>query len=231
LTRCRALIAELKSRTHDGPNDEKDTIGNNEQFETLLRMAEMLLLTGEQAEEAIQSMKRYMEHIVNIIHMQQDFSRTSEIVDMHRLDHLVEQAVEICCTANPKVAPVRILRDFGSVPEIPIDRHKFLQILVNLLGNAIWAVQESGGQGSVTVRTDTNETGHVCVEVLDDGIGIPSENIPRIFSQGFTTRCDGHGYGLHSAANMAWEMGGKLQAFSDGPGKGARFLLELPIRQ
>jgi signal transduction histidine kinase len=65
--------------------------------------------------------------------------------------------------------------------------------------------------------------------VSDNGVGIASENLTRIFNHGFTTRKDGHGFGLHSGALAAREMGGALWAQSDGPGKGATFTLELPL--
>jgi signal transduction histidine kinase len=73
--------------------------------------------------------------------------------------------------------------------------------------------------------------GHDCVKVTvaDNGIGIPPENLTRIFSHGFTTRKGGHGFGLHSGANAAKEMGGQLTAHSDGLGTGATFTLELPM--
>jgi signal transduction histidine kinase len=65
--------------------------------------------------------------------------------------------------------------------------------------------------------------------VQDEGEGISATNLTRIFSHGFTTRKNGHGFGLHSCALAAGQMGGALTAHSDGPGKGATFTLELPI--
>ena len=60
-------------------------------------------------------------------------------------------------------------------------------------------------------------------------MGIAPDNLTRIFQHGFTTKKDGHGFGLHSGANAAREMGGSLMARSDGLGHGASFDLELPI--
>jgi signal transduction histidine kinase len=71
--------------------------------------------------------------------------------------------------------------------------------------------------------------GRVAISVIDNGIGIAPENMTRIFNHGFTTRADGHGFGLHSGALAAQELGGSLSAHSDGPGLGARFTLELPL--
>jgi signal transduction histidine kinase len=67
----------------------------------------------------------------------------------------------------------------------------------------------------------------LCVE--DNGVGIAKDNLRRIFTHGFTTRRDGHGFGLHSCANAAAEMGGRLSAESAGLGEGARFVLEIPV--
>ena len=60
---------------------------------------------------------------------------------------------------------------------------------------------------------------------------IPAASLGRIFTLGFTTRKDGHGFGLHSAALAAAEMGGSLVAESDGLGQGATFTLELPMAE
>ena len=66
------------------------------------------------------------------------------------------------------------------------------------------------------------------IQVIDNGVGIPKENLTRIFSHGFTTRRNGHGFGLHSGALAIREMGGSIQASSDGVGTGATFTLILP---
>ena len=69
----------------------------------------------------------------------------------------------------------------------------------------------------------------VRIAVTDNGVGIPTENLTRIFAHGFTTKKDGHGFGLHSGALAAQEMGGSLSAQSEGVGRGATFTLELPL--
>jgi two-component system NtrC family sensor kinase len=71
----------------------------------------------------------------------------------------------------------------------------------------------------------------IALEVQDNGRGIAAEDLTRIFAPGFTTREEGHGFGLHTAANAAREMGASLTVSSDGPGTGARFRLTLPIAQ
>ena len=63
--------------------------------------------------------------------------------------------------------------------------------------------------------------------MIDNGIGIAKENLKELFRHGFTTKKHGHGFGLHSGALAAKEMGGTLTVHSDGEGKGATFTLEL----
>jgi C4-dicarboxylate-specific signal transduction histidine kinase len=109
-----------------------------------------------------------------------------------------------------------------------VDKHKVLQILVNLVRNAKYACDESGKTDKqITLRVDVAEGG-VRISVIDNGVGIPAENMGRLFTHGFTTRQSGHGFGLHSGALAAQELGGSLHAVSDGPGRGAAFILELP---
>jgi signal transduction histidine kinase len=111
------------------------------------------------------------------------------------------------------------------------EKHKVLQILVNLIRNSKYALDESGRPDKqLIVRAGKNGGGSVEVSIIDNGVGIPTENLGRIFNHGFTTRKTGHGFGLHSGALAAKEMGGKLTVHSDGPGKGATFTLVLPIQ-
>jgi signal transduction histidine kinase len=105
-----------------------------------------------------------------------------------------------------------------------------LQIVVNLLHNAKYACDASTSpHKEVAVRLKATLANHVRIEIADNGVGIAPENLTRIFNHGFTTRKGGHGFGLHSGALSAKEMGGSLSVHSDGLGKGATFVLELPI--
>jgi signal transduction histidine kinase len=126
---------------------------------------------------------------------------------------------------------VSILRQFDPLPDMLLDRHKVLQILVNLISNAKYALAGStAGERRLTLGVHLNGDSVVRISVADNGMGIASENLTRIFSHGFTTRSDGHGFGLHSGALAAREMGGALLASSEGLGKGATFTLELPAQ-
>ena len=120
-------------------------------------------------------------------------------------------------------------RRFEALPEVQVEKHKVLQILVNLIANAHKALAEGREtERRIIVRLDWGAPGHWRIQVEDNGIGIAPENLEKLFYFGFTTRKDGHGIGLHSCALAAQEMGGTLVAHSEGLGHGARFTLEVP---
>ena len=127
---------------------------------------------------------------------------------------------------------VQLIREYAeALPEVTVDKHKVMQILINLVRNAKYACDDSGSTDKrMTVRIAHGED-RIKISVIDKGVGIPPENLTRIFNHGFTTRKDGHGFGLHSGALAAREIGGALSVQSDGPGKGATFTLELPLSQ
>ena len=100
---------------------------------------------------------------------------------------------------------------------------------MNLVGNAKQSCTESARPDKcLTARVGGND-GLISVAIIDNGVGIPAANLTKIFNHGFTTRKDGHGFGLHSAALAAKQMGGSLRAQSEGAGQGAIFTLDLPL--
>jgi signal transduction histidine kinase len=146
-----------------------------------------------------------------------------------RINELVEDAVRI---NEPKLARdnVTVVREVGAVPKAQLDRARVLQILVNLIGNASDAVRAStAGARRITVRADAAPGNRLRLSVRDEGEGISEVNLTRIFAHGFTTRKHGHGFGLHSCVQAAAEMSGTLAVYSEGPGRGATFTLELPL--
>jgi signal transduction histidine kinase len=146
------------------------------------------------------------------------------------LASVVEDALSMHAAAYQRHS-VKVIRQFEKVPPMAVDRHRVLQILVNLFHNAKYACESARTSGrEIIVRIAMCGSERVQVQVIDNGIGIAPENLTRIFSHGFTTRKNGHGFGLHSGAIAAQEMGGSLKAQSDGVGKGATFTLELPLQ-
>jgi len=182
--------------------------------------------------QEIDFVKTKIEHIKEIVATQQCYGKVSGVTEKVRVTDLVEDLLRIH-VADLEQHGVKIRREYApNLPEISVDKHKVLQILLNLTSNAKFACLDSGQEDrQVTVRV-LNGDDRVRVAISDNGVGIPPENIKRIFNHGFTTRKKGgHGFGLHSGALAAKELGGALLASSEGPGKGATFTLELPLKQ
>ena len=170
-----------------------------------------------------------MEHIKGIVAMQQTYAKVAGVSEIVRPAELVEEAMRVQRDAYERHS-VRLTHEFAELPPIAVDRHKVVQILVNLLQNAGRACEQNEpAPRNVVVRISQAGRATVRIQVADNGIGIPAGNLTRIFSHEFTTRRNGHGFGLHSSALAAKELGGSLTVFSEGPGKGATFTLELPL--
>lgn len=171
-----------------------------------------------------------LEHIKDIVAMQQSYAKVFGVVENIHPSALVEDALRMNAGALVR-HDVQVVRDFDpAVPEIVVEKHKVLQILVNLIRNAKYACDESGRKDKLLTLRIRAHGERVCLIITDNGVGIPAANLDLIFNHGFTTRKEGHGFGLHSAALAATELGGSLVAHSDGPQQGATFILELPLR-
>jgi ligand-binding sensor domain-containing protein/signal transduction histidine kinase len=175
-------------------------------------------------------LEKNVEHIKEIVAMQQSYARVSGVREIVQASELVEDSYRMDLDSYTRHG-VQFIRDYHDVPLVNVEKHKVLQILTNLIRNAKQACDERGEkEKQVSVRI-VSEDGHVKISVADNGIGIPPENITRIFNHGFTTRRNGHGFGLHSGALAAKELGGSLTVASDGPGKGSVFTLALPCEK
>ncbi len=184
----------------------------------------------------LESLGQSVEHIKEIVAMQQGYARLSGIQEEVPAETLIEDALRINREALERHG-ITVVREYSPSPPLVIEKHKVLQILVNILGNAKYACDgkvQDGQPARIVVRIDTpkgDRAGNrVRIVVADNGSGISHENLTRIFDNGFTTRKDGHGIGLYSAALTARELGGALFVHSDGLGRGARFTLDLPVR-
>lgn len=189
-------------------------------------------LTQEQTGmlKELQSLGANIEHIKEIVAMQQNYSKMSGLTESLSVVDLVEDAIRMNNAALVR-HDVQLVREYSETPPVLVEKHKVLQILVNLIRNSKYALDESGRPDRrVTVRVANNGGDFVRVSIIDNGVGIPAQNLTRVFEHGFTTRKNGHGFGLHSGALAAMELGGTLTAHSDGPGTGASFVLELPVQ-
>jgi PAS domain S-box-containing protein len=196
-----------------------------------------LIALGQQLQDERDTMLKEMtalndsvDHIKSIVTMQQKHARTAGTLEQVTVPQLIDEALRLNAGAFDRHG-IRIVRDYADVPSILVDRHKLLQILVNLLSNARHALVESlQPDKRVEIRVGISADGkQLLMEVADNGMGIAPEVLGRMFTQGFTTKKTGHGFGLHISSLAATEMNGKLYCSSPGKGQGATFTLELPL--
>jgi two-component system, NtrC family, sensor kinase len=195
----------------------------------LAKLGEFFVAENAELLEEVDQLGRNIEHIKEVVAMQQSYAKVSGVFENLPAHRLVEDAISMNIGAFERHG-VAVERQFSPVPLVRVDRHKVLQILINLLRNAKYALDESKRPDKrITISVFAVNERNVHIVVADNGIGISPENLTRIFAHGFTTREEGHGFGLHSGALAARAMGGSLSVASVGAGHGATFTLELPI--
>ncbi|WNG51447.1 AAA family ATPase [Archangium minus] len=196
--------------------------------EYLAELSDELLREQEKLMEDVEAMARHIEHIRAVVQVQQTYAKTSLMEVECDLAQLVDDALRIQL-GSLKRHGVSVIRELSAVPKLQVDKHKVLQILINLLSNARNALDVlPEGQRLLRVRL-VLEGRQARIQVVDNGMGIAPEVREKLFTHGFTTRKDGHGFGLHASALAAQLMGGRLTLESQGPGKGATATLELPL--
>lgn len=228
-------VARLAQLLSEHKNDLGAFMTQNEKGKQLPAFLSQLAkqLQGEHAllNKEFGFIRAKIDHIKEIVTTQQSYGRVSGVAEPIRLTDLVEDVLRIQA-AEMTAHEIRVQREYQpGLPEVIVDKHKVLQIILNLVSNAKHACAESGEEGKeVTVRV-SNGDDKVRIAICDNGVGIPPANLNKIFNHGFTTRKKGgHGFGLHSGSLAAREIGGQLTAASDGPGKGATFTLEVPLK-
>jgi PAS domain S-box-containing protein len=198
----------------------------------LIALSDQLQQERDAMLQELYALGESVEHINSIVSMQQKHARAAGAVEQVAVPQLIDEALRLHAVSFERLN-IRFERDFAEVPPIVVDRHKLLQILINLMSNArhsLVASPKQDKQLGIRVRPAPEE-GHLLIEVIDNGVGIAPENLGRMFSQGFTTKKKGHGFGLHISALAAAEMKGRLTCASPGLEQGATFTLELPIER
>ncbi len=181
------------------------------------------------AQEELTLLARNIEHIKEIVSMQQSYASVSGVIEILDLATLIDDAVQMNSGAFDRHG-VTLRRDYEPVPPVPVDQHKVLQILINIMRNAKYALDEADpSEKRLTISLRKTDEPAIEIAIADNGVGITEDNLTKVFMHGFTTRKNGHGFGLHSGALAAQQMGGRLTAQSLGLGHGATFTLTLPL--
>jgi C4-dicarboxylate-specific signal transduction histidine kinase len=195
------------------------------------QLATCLSAEQEQLLTEVASLSKGVDHIKSIVAAQQSMAKSSNVRTLVEPSAVIETALKIGGASH--ASGLVFEKHFEAIGPVELDQHKVLQILINIISNARQAVANRSdahdGPGRI-ILTISSESGRVRFSVKDNGIGIAAGNLARVFSHGFTTKKEGHGFGLHSAANAAREMNGSLTVASEGVGKGATFTLDVPYQ-
>jgi len=204
-------------------------------------MEPFLALAGTELAELVRRTDRDLEgiqanvdHIQQILADQQRFSRAERVIEPVALAPLVRESAGMLPEAMAKGLHVDLAPGLKRVGRVSAAQVALQQVVGNLLINAAEAIAARGeGASPGRIRVSADETvieGQpvVHLRVADNGIGIPAEDLARIFARGCSTELRGSGMGLHRSANIIQLFGGRLFAESDGPGQGACLNLLLP---
>jgi PAS domain S-box-containing protein len=198
----------------------------------LNKLVAALAAEKESIAAELKSLTRSIDHIKDIVATQQSYSGATTVVESVQIKDLIEDALRINAASITR-HQITVIKEYVDVPLLMLDKHLVLQILVNLIGNAKHAMNGMHDHlHQIVLGTEicgSAERPRLRIRVADNGEGIGPENLAKLFGHGFTTRKNGHGFGLHSCALAAKEMQGAITAHSDGRGQGATFTLELPI--
>ncbi len=182
------------------------------------------LMMGE-----LKALGEHIQHIKNIVMTQQSYGGYLGVTESVNISGLLEDAIVITSPGQANKEEIKFIRKYDFNEPIVIDKMKVSQLLVNIIKNARESIIESNlPQKEITIATSKNEN-FLVISISDTGLGIDKKNLTSMFAYGFTTKKEGHGFGLHISALSAKEMGGSLRAESEGLGKGATFILKLPL--
>lgn len=191
-------------------------------------LADYWISEKQKFSKEINALITHIQHIRDIIATQQSVSGLSRYQEIVSIERLLDEALAITHFDANKTQ-IQIVKEYESMQAVILDKIKLLQVLINLMQNAKHALVASEAPLKIlTAKCFLTKDQMFVIQVIDNGVGISQENLKKIFSYGFTTKKNGHGFGLHSAILMIQEMQGSLKVFSPGLNQGATFAIELP---
>lgn len=213
-------------------DDIQNYISNDPHGKHTLNYLQLLSKSWEQDKVGLlnetHALQSNIGHIKNIISLQQTSSYAIEACQEVAISELIEDSI-LLNKAACELSNIEIVRDFQLNEIVVIDKIKLFQIIINLIKNSVDSLREKQGRKKkLIITTQVNEESCFLIKITDNGIGIATDNLNKIFTYGFTTKKTGHGFGLHASINAAKEMKGSLSVESNGLGKGATFTLILP---
>ncbi|WP_428261174.1 ATP-binding protein [Haliangium sp.] len=227
--RLNGLVELLDAHAEELDTFLRDDSRGRRLPELLRALADHFLEQEAKLGTELSSLREGVTHLTRVVHSQENLAGNISLIEEVSVEELIGAALALS-SASWEALNVDVERHIGAVPTLHVDRHKLLEILVNLLGNAYHALRDSARVDKrLRIRAEPAGDERVTIEIEDNGVGIAGENRDKLFRLGFTTKEQGHGVGLHSSANTAAQLGGCLTCHSEGLGQGATFTIELPV--
>lgn len=195
--------------------------------ELFVKLGNVLKDENHALEENTSRMLNSISMMTNIISTQQKYAKTDLLQEDIQLSLILDETINTQANLIED-NHVQLKRHYRDVPDIYAEKAKVYQILNNLLMNAIQALKPNKEDNRVIELDIFPEESNIVFEIRDNGVGIEKEQLTKIFHHGFTTKKSGHGFGLHSCANLMAEMHGEIYADSQGPKNGACFKVVFP---
>ncbi|WP_426139554.1 ATP-binding protein [Pseudomonas sp. DWP3-1-2] len=226
-------LSKVAQMMNEHVNDLSDFLTSDQKGKMLpgylLKLAELVTAEQQGIIEELGRLTKGVDHINAIVAAQQSYAVAVSILETVPVPELIDDALRMSAGSLAR-QEVKVVKEFADLPLLSLDRHRVLLILVNLISNARQALDGVIDRSPcITFGASLSDGPVLRITVADNGNGIAPESLARIFTHGFTTRKDGHGFGLHSCALAAQEMGGSLTVHSDGAGQGATFTLDIPL--
>ncbi len=188
------------------------------------KLCESLAGDRDRVVEELKRLREGLDHTATLVSRQQSNARKVTIAEERSLRQVLEEALTLSALRGGVEVQLQVADD----GPVALDRHRVVEILVNLIRNAAQATARAEHPGRLVLGARREASGMLAFSVQDNGVGLSEADQAKLFQLGFTTKADGHGFGLHACANLAGEIGGRITCSSAGPGLGACFTLKIP---
>ncbi|MEM9800749.1 MAG: ATP-binding protein [Planctomycetota bacterium] len=228
LTDLRAVHDELVANRKDLDRFVQEDERGQHVFAFLSAIIERMESEITRAREDVDSVVEDVRGITELVQALEDSKRTETVVERVDVAKEIEGALRLAVSSTG--VEVEIVQDVANVPRVLVDRQRLLETLVAVLSNALESMEGTPQEERfLVVCVDQPDDARVRIAVRDFGNGIERDDLRRIFAPGVSTKTYGSGFGLHLASLAIAELGGTLEAASDGRGRGATFTIELPV--
>ena len=174
----------------------------------------------------------HVQDILGVLHEQQEYTRGDlRVLERVELNELIEETLQMKVSLFEEKR-VEIERHYGDLPNLQVEKPKLKRVIFYLLDNAREAIEEyrAAGEGKLVLSTSLVGSS-IRVSLTDNGIGLDSSKQKLVFTQGYSTKQDYRGFGLHYCANVMKEMNGSIKIECKGEGNGAEVSVCIPCSQ